>query len=124
MLIHTPWIKQLIGDISKKMIEFLLTFNTSMNREFFEVVRQAIHLIPSCLQICEYMFTQMILLQSNTEYSSGSIPAHIDEDNHVNAILTLGNISVGGGSTVYYDGTDSKEKGKEYVSIPFEHGHL
>ena len=70
------------------------------------------------------MFTQMIVLQNNTGDSSGSIPAHIDDDDHVNAILTLGDISVDGGSTVYYDRTDSKEKGHEYVCIPFEHGRL
>ena len=54
------------------------------------------------------MFTQMILLQSNTGDSSGIIPTHVDKDDHVNAILTLGNIDIGGGSTVYYDGINSK----------------
>ena len=66
----------------------------------------------------------MIVLQSNTGDSSGIILTHIDEDDHVNAIITLGDISIGGRSTVYYDRINSKEMVNEYFSIPFEHGRL
>jgi hypothetical protein len=89
-----------------------------------EVINQANKLIPSCLRICDTMFTQMIVLQTNSKDNSGSIPVHIENDDHVNAILTLGDIAVGGGSTVYYDGTNRKDVGKEYLNIPFEHGRL
>ena len=57
MLHHTSWINKLIGDISDKVVEFLLAFDTSMNRDRFEVVTQVIHLIPSFLRIYDSMFT-------------------------------------------------------------------
>ena len=70
------------------MVEFFLAFDTSMNRDCLEVVTQSIHIIPSCLRTFDSMFTQMIVLQTNTGHSSSFIPAHIDDDDHVNAILT------------------------------------
>ena len=53
-----------------------------------------------------------------------NIPIHIDSDDYVNAILTLGDISEKDGNTVYYNGTHKKNVGNECLSVPFLHGRL
>ena len=124
ILNNTPWIKELVGDISKAVNDYLLDAKTVMNSKCLQEIRQSVDIIPSCLRICNSFFTQMIILCSKKGKDCCVIPTHIDEDDVVNAILTLGDISNGEGSTVYYDGITSKETGNEYVSIPFKHGRL
>ena len=66
----------------------------------------------------------MIILRNDEKDKAKNIPIHIDSDDYVNAILTLGDISEKDGNTVYYNGTHKKNVGKECLSVPFLHGRL
>ena len=64
--------------------------------------------IPSSLRICDSFFTQMIILSDDEKEREQKIRIHIDSDDYVNAILTLGDISEKDGNTIYYNGTHKK----------------
>ena len=54
----------------------------------------------------------------------GEIPLHKDNDDYINAIVSIGGTNVEGGNTVYYTGTDMKNLGTKMYSIPFQHGRI
>ena len=49
--------------------------------------------------------------------------AHIDDGDIICAVLHLGDVK-NGGSTLYFEGSEYSEKGKETCSIVFEHGRI
>ena len=76
-------------------------------------VRAAKKLIPPCLRICNTFFTQMIMVGSPNE-NSGQIPAHLDNDDHITALVSIGDNEMYGGSTCYYEGQSLKECKKRH----------
>ena len=57
ILNHTPWIKELIGDISNAVNDYLLGAKTVMHSNCLQEIRQSVDMIPSCLRICNSIFT-------------------------------------------------------------------
>ena len=121
---HTPWLKKLVGDISAVVQKFLFQLNSGNSENCIQVIEKTLQIVPPCLRISNSFFTQMIILRDEKLKKENDIPVHIDEDDYINAILTLGDISNDGGSTVYYTGVHQNDTGKICYSVPFEHGRL
>ena len=62
----------------------------------------------------------MIILGEIDE--EGVIPIHVDQDNHISDILTLGNNNLKGGITMYLNGINTKDTGDVVHKLPFMHG--
>ena len=60
-------------------------------------------IIPQTLGLYNTFFTQMILVGKCNECKNLGIPPHLDEDDIISRIITLGS-SNDGGDTNYYDG--------------------
>ena len=43
----------------------------------------------------------------------GQIPLHKDNDNHINAIVSIGDNDIKGGKTIYYSGVKMKDVGEK-----------
>ena len=54
--------------------------------------------------------------------AEGVIPIHIDQDDHISAILTLGDTDLKWGSTIYLNGVNTKDTGDIVHRVPFRHG--
>ena len=69
------------------------------------------------------MFTQMILVGS-FEVSSGYIPPHIDDDDYVTALVSLGNESTLSGGDTFY--AEINQNGILLVKkrVPYRHGNI
>ena len=55
------------------------------------------------MHICNTFFTQMIMVGSPNE-NQGQIPAHLDHDDYITALVSIGDNDMYGGSTCYYEG--------------------
>ena len=133
-MMKEKWLMELVNDVSNISIDHLKKFSykNHRNTEILNLIHYAVKKVPSCLRICNTVFTQMALIgdpidQNNT--NSSSIPNHIDPDDVINCIITFGEIN-SGGSTNYYDGLEvgtnisKKLNGKLIFSVPFIHGQL
>ena len=76
-------------------------------------VRASKNLIPLCLRIYDTFFTQMIIVGSSNE-NHGQIPAHLDHDDYITALVSIGDKDMYGGSTCYYDGQSLNEYKKRH----------
>ena len=76
-------------------------------------------IIPSCLRICDSFFTMMIVVGDFS--GTGEIPLHKDNDDHINAIVSVGENKIKGGMTVYYSGINAKDVGEKKQSVHFNH---
>ena len=56
--------------------------------------------------------------------NTGEIPLHLDSGDCVNVLLSLGDNSVIGGETIYFDGDSDNKKGKLVASCAFKHGRI
>ena len=54
---------------------------------------------------------------------NNGIPPHLDEDDIISCIITLGSPN-NGGDTDYYDGINNKMFGDIQISVPFKHCQL
>ena len=81
--------------------------------------------IPPCLWICDTFFTQMILLGTHGD-TEGSIPPHLDEDDHITALFSMGSECMIGnqGQTVYIEKNEPDDRLTFMKRISFRHGNL
>ena len=87
--------------------------------------------IHSTLRICDSCFTQMVILWSPNEeansLNTSGMKEHIDIDDCLTCILTLGDVEYGG-NTNYYNGITKsglmKSTGSLMKTVPFEHGQV
>ena len=55
---------------------------------------------------------------------NGHIPLHFDKDDYINAIVSIGDNNIKGGSTIYYSGESNKNFGTKQLSVPFKNGRV
>ena len=67
-----------------------------------------------------YFFYQFVLLGSDA--SDGKMPLHLDNYDHINAILPVCDCNISGGETQYYNGISRSDIGVPVLTIPFQHG--
>ena len=77
--------------------------------------------IPSCLRICDTIFTQMVLVGEDN--ISSDMPLHLDKNDLLSCILTLGELK-SGGATQYYSGKKIKSNNELLHQIDFHHGQI
>ena len=54
----------------------------------------------------------------------GYIPLHTDKDIFINEILSIGDIEVLGGITVYFSDKDKNKVVHKLCNVPFRHGRI
>ena len=118
---NTKWLYELTQDVSKMCIHHLVLQDTKESRNILSLIKLCLHLIPSCLRICDTFFTQMALIGDLS--NEGKMPGHMDKDDYICAVLTLGDNSLIGGST-FYNGI--KDKFGKYMvhQTEFQHGRI
>ena len=84
-----------------------------------ERIRSSQKNIPSCLRICETFFTQMIVVGGPTE-NNGDISIHVDKDDYITALVSMGTDNIISGDTNYYEKIDN-ERFILVRSIKFKH---
>ena len=118
----TIWLKDLIMDISELTLKHLLQTGNKDAETVLRYINLCLTLVPSCLRICNSFFTSMIVVGDLV--SSNEIPLHTDNDDHISAILTLGDDNITGGSTIHANGVNSNDMGEIVHKVPFRHGRL
>ena len=80
--------------------------------------------VPLSLRIGNSFFTQMIVIGNTSIREHDGIPKHHDKD-MITCIVNFGVVDYGGGSTDFYNGSNSKKDFGEMVyKVPFEHGRI
>ena len=80
--------------------------------------------VPLALRIGNSFFTQMVVIGNTTIRKHDGIPKHLDKD-MITCIINFGVVDKGGGSTAFYNGSNSENKfGKMVYEVPFEHGRI
>ena len=54
----------------------------------------------------------------------GSMPSHVDGDDSINVVLSIGENSIVGGEILYLNGYDKKNHGEVLHKVYFVHGRL
>ena len=96
--------------------------NNSKSGHVLKVIDYTYTKIHPLLRICDSFFTQMVVA-GNLE-TTGQMPTHIDEDDYINAIISLGDNPIHGGEMYYCDGISKKNHRKSVTIIPFQHGRI
>ena len=118
----TPWLQDLVLDISELTLKHLLHIGNENSELTLRYINLSLTQIPSCLRICNSFFTSMILV--GDEECDGDIPLHTDNDDLVSAILNLGDETLTGGSTIFTNGVNTKVTGEVVKTVTFKHGRL
>ena len=100
-LLHTQWVRDLVSDVAMFTVKLLKKLNNSKSRHVLRVIDYTYTKIHPLLRICDSFFTQMIVVR-NLE-TTGKMPTHIDEDDYINAIISLSDNPIHGGETYYCD---------------------
>jgi hypothetical protein len=114
------WIQDLVMDMAELTLSHLMSIGDKKSCELLHYINFSLTTVPSCLRICNSFFTTMIIVGDIDE--EGVIPIHVDQDDHISAILTLGDRNLKGGSTIYLNGVNTKDTGDVVHKIPFQHG--
>ena len=122
LLNEDNWLRYLSQIVECHTLYLLKDDNKSMSREILEKTKVCKKIIPKCLRICGTFFTSMIVVGDFS--GTGYIPLHTDKDDYINAIVSIGNSEVSGGSTVYYSGKNNKQFAHKQYTIPFKHGQI
>lgn len=96
------WLQELVSDIKIYTLNHLEEGKSPTSAIVLHHVLSSKQLIPPCLRICNTFFTQMILLGKEGE-NDGIIPLHVNEDDHITALLSIGSHNLEGGDTVYVE---------------------
>ena len=96
------WLKKVVKHVEFLTLKHLISDKSEMSLIIREHVHQCKKIIPPCLRICDTFFTQIILV-GNFDDPVGDIPLHLDPEDHITALLSIGSPTVKGGSTLYYE---------------------
>ena len=121
-LSNNKWLQDFIQDIERLLIEFLKRKRTPMFQEILSHVMFSRHKLHSSLRICDTCFTSMIAVGDLKP--NGNIPMHLDENDYVTALISIGTDNIVGGETVYYNGISEDALGSQILSVPYQHGRL
>ena len=73
--------------------------------------------VPASLRICNTFFTQMIIVGC-FKSEGGFIPLHLDNDDHVTSLLSLGqDVEESGGRTYYVEKHPPKKSSGSKISL-------
>ena len=117
------WLVAFCKDVEKFTVQHLFQHRSQSTESVWNHIQASKRLIPPCLRICNTFFTQMIVVGSPSS-TTGSIPPHLDSNDHVNALVSFGDTEeVEGGDTFYIEkDTDGLIKIRRRIS--FCHGNL
>ena len=122
IMTYSHWLQHLVTDVEELTLQFLAKMtNTNFSTTVMKHVTFSKNNVPSCLRICDTCFTQMVFLGFEKE---GQLPAHRDNDDYINAVCSFGDDTVKGGTTLYFDGMNTKQQGKVVHKVPFCHGRV
>ena len=124
-----PWFKELVQLLEKLTIEHQYKLNE--RGEYMNMLNYIKKEIHPTLRIANSCFTQMVVIQQillkDQIGNPSGIKEHIDEDDFLTCIVTLGGV-MQGGNTNYYDGVTRFKKiqslGKLQKTVPFAHGQI
>ena len=119
---ETEWFIDLVQDVEDMVVRHLLVVGTEESKHILKWCHFSRTKIPDCLRICDTFFTQFVLVGSSD--NDGKMPPHLDNDDHINAIVSVGDSNISGGATQYYNGVSKSDKGIPVLSIPFQHGRI
>ena len=123
LLTHSDnWLQKLTNTVQDLTIDFLTKDDSKKSKEVLDLTRKCKQIVPSCLRICNSFFTAMIVVGDFS--GGGQIPLHKDNDDHINAIVSIGDNKIKGGRTIYYSGVKMKDLGKKERAVHFEHGRV
>ena len=119
---YSWWLNELVRDISAFTIQYVSTLPEEKRRYLLKILTQSMKLIPKDLRICNSFFTQLVLVGQMEE--EGSMPSHVDGDDYINVVLSIGDNTTKNGETLYYDGCHKKDHGNVIYKMNFMHGRL
>ena len=102
LLNQCSWLRHLCKLVEKLTIESLIDETTESSQFIQQMIHKSNTIIPASLRICETFFTQMIIV-GHPAAVCGNIPIHLDKDDIITALLSIGDTDVDGGSTNYYE---------------------
>ena len=125
LMTECKWLIELIQDIETLTLKHIAEDTSPTSVMIKEYVKDRKALIRKCLRICNTFFTQMILLGDHDQ-TAGRIPLHMDTDDHITALFSIGNESMNGkeGETVYIEKSYPDVGVTIKKRIPFSHGNL
>ena len=124
LLLTLLWLKKLCADIEYLTIEFLKRQKSHTSEIMLRHIEFCKNNVPPCLRICNTFFTQMILVGSS-HCCNGHIPLHLDENDHITALLSLSSSDVViGRRTFYVEKCRDKCLLRVKKKIEFKHGNL
>jgi hypothetical protein len=116
------WNKNIVKHVEYLTLQHLITDKSETSLMIRQHVRQSKNLIPSCLRICDTFFTKMIVV-GGFDINSGDIPLHVDYEDHITALLSIGSPTVKGGGTLYYQNLND-DTFELKLEIPFRCGNV
>lgn len=128
-LLQQNWLIDLIKEIEEHTISYLIRFQNEISHGN-ELLKQLLDFrenVDKNILVCGTIFNQMIVI-GKLDHNS-EIVNHVDKDDAISCILTLGDIT-SGGATNYYDGLKAGTNVPTYMngnlmhSVPFQHGRL
>ena len=123
LLTHSDnWLKKLTIIIQDLTIDFLKKDSSEKSKEVLVLTKKCKEIVPSCLRICDSFFTAMIVVGDFS--GEGEIPLHKDNDDHINAIVSIGDNNIDGGKTIYYSGLKMEDVGEKQRAVHFHHGRV
>lgn len=122
-LMMRDWFKEMVIDVEKTVIFFLKNLfpNKDEGKKILKVMKAVRKHVPYELRISGSCFTHMSLIGKLD--MKGDIRPHFDEKDVITALIHLG-AGVTGGSTQYYSGSTTTDKGRIEKEISFNHGQI
>ena len=115
------WFGDLCRDAERIALDFLEADDSVEGVQVQKHIWTSKRIIPSCLRICNTFFTQVVVV-GPMQTKEGVINHHVDSGDYINVLISIGDSSVKGGETVYYNGQSEKEVGDVVISHKFKHG--
>ena len=126
LMTESTWLKHLCKDIERLTINHLRSIKNQTSDYILKQIEFCKNIVPPCLRICNTFFTQMIMVGSFNS-DCGRIPIHVDGDDFITALLSVGGSSkIQGGSTFYVEKDMWKDNKLFKIStkIPFRNGNV
>ena len=131
-MMKQKWFVDVVMHMEKLTVLYIA--NSKQSNEMMKVLKYVKDVIDPSLRVCDSCFTQMVILESTNQKQHnentvkwGIMREHIDKDDYLTCILTLGEVKKGG-STNYYNGIVKNESiqciGNICKEVPFQHGRI
>ena len=118
----TEWFVDLVHDVEDMVVRHLLVVGIKESKHILKWCHFFKNKNSRMYSYMWYFFNQFVLV--GIDASDEKMPPHLDNDDHINAIVSVGDSNISGGETQYYNGTTRSDRGVPVVSIPFQHGRI